>query len=214
MFDSRNPVQMTIMSGGEKRCVLRYPTDGEWCDASRKRRFVEQSLGRNKSQSRPVGFEEAAAEVFEKVRLDREGPPFDVAEAAAAIMKLEVVDVVDCEREGDEYRITLRCFAGQQEHEGKLVDVFQRVVHRLRIPLQADMLAHARAAIPPPVSWHRQRIFKAYLAPSGELWDKIGRAEAGYAEGSAVPITHKDAAVQELRAQFGMKEDDTDDPEL
>ena len=203
MFDSNKRFQVMILSGGEKRCLLRYPTDGEWIEAARKRRFVRRQLGRNKSQTSAVGFEQAAAELFAKVRADQDGEAFDEAEAAAAVMKLELVEAVECAREGDGFRVVLRCFIGQVEHEGSTVDAYQRVVHRLRIPFQADVLAYRRAAVPDAIEERGMATQHMLLEPAGTLWDKIGRAEAGYEPDSAVPITHKDAAVSSLLLQMG-----------
>ena len=215
MFDSRSEFAVEIMSGGEKRCTLQYPTDAMWCAVSRKRRVVESFLGRRKSQSRVVGGEAATAELFTKIRLDSlcaGRDEFDEAEACAAIDKLSRCQVLSCEREGNAYRVTMRVYAGMLEHEGQLRDAYQRVEHILRIPLQADSLAYSRAAVPPSTDGPNSREIRVYLEPSAEFWAKIGTAASGYAEGSSVPIVHKDSAIIALRQALDVGSED-DDPE-
>jgi len=85
-----------------------------------------------------------------------------------------------------------------------------QVVHLLKIPMQSDLMSFSRAAAPPIIEGRRSQEIRTYLEPSGELWDKIGRAEAGYAEKSAVPIVHKDAAITELLVQLNVEDEDQD----
>lgn len=200
MFNSKAEFEVPILSGGEKRCVLRYPTDAEWCEAARKRKVLRESIGRGKSQSRLLGAEASAADLFAKIRLDKDGAPFDEAEAAAAVAKLERCRIISCKREGDAFTIMMAVSGGQ-------------VVHRLKIPLQSDLMAFSRAAAPPIIDGRRSQEIRTFLEPSGELWAKIGTAESGYAEGSAVPITHKDAAITELLVQLDAADADESDPE-
>jgi hypothetical protein len=196
-FSSNAEFEIHILSGGEKRCILRWPTDDEWCQLTRKRKVLRESIGRGKSQSRVLGAEASAAELFTKVRIDQDGTPFDEAEASAAISKLERCRVVACEREGDAFRITMNVPGGA-------------VVHLVNIPLQSDLMAFSRAAAPPIIEGRRSQEIRTFLEPSGELWAKIGTAVSGYAEGSAVPIVHKDAAITELLQQMGAAEEDQD----
>jgi hypothetical protein len=199
MFNSQAEFQIKILSGGEKSCLLRWPTDREWADVTRKRKVFRESIGRGKSQSRVLGVESSAAELFAKIRLDQDGEVFDEAEASAAISKLERCRVVACEREGDAFRIAMAVPGGQ-------------VVHLVKIPLQSDLMAFSRAAAPPIIEGRRSQEIRTFLEPSGELWGKIGSAISGYAEGSTVPIIHKDAAITELLQQLGAA-DEEQDPE-
>ncbi len=201
MFNSQAEFEIPILSGGVKKCKLRFPTDAEWCEASRKRKVLRESIGRGKSQSRVLGTEASSAELFAKVRIDKDGAPFDGAEAGAAIARLERCSVIRSERDGDAFRVTMNVAGGQ-------------VVHLLKIPLQSDLLAFSRAAAPPIIEGRRSQEIRTYLEPSGELWGKIGRTESGYAEASAVPIIHKDAAITELLVQMDAVDGNDQDPEV
>jgi len=199
MFNSAAEFEIPILSGGVKKCVCRFPTDEEWCQLTRKRKVLRESIGRGKSQSRVLGAEASAAELFAKIRIDQDGQAFDEAEASAAISKLERCRVVSCEREGDAFRIIMNVPGGV-------------VVHLIKIPLQSDLMAFSRAAAPPIIEGRRSQEIRTFLEPSGELWAKIGTAVSGYAEGSTVPINHKDAAITELLTQLDAA-NEGEDPE-
>ena len=97
-FDASKEFVVPILSGGEKRCSVRFPTDEEWCGWARRQRSVRRVLGRGKSQTEEIGLGEVNAELFGKIRLDKDGPVFDEAEAGAVIGKLERAAVVATRR--------------------------------------------------------------------------------------------------------------------
>ena len=78
-----------ILSGGEKRCEVRFPTDDEWCSWARGQRTIRHFLGRGKSQSEDVDLPKINAELFAKIRIDKDGPEFDDAEAGMVIGRVE-----------------------------------------------------------------------------------------------------------------------------
>ena len=90
-----------ILSGGEKQCEVRYPTDEEWCAWARAQRTVRHFLGRGKSQSEDVDLPKINAELFRKIRIDQDGPAFDDAEAGVVIGRVERSQITGIEREGD-----------------------------------------------------------------------------------------------------------------
>jgi hypothetical protein len=64
VFDSTKPFVVPILSGGEKRCEVRYPTDDEWCAWARSQRTVRRFLGRGKSQSEDLDLPKINADLF------------------------------------------------------------------------------------------------------------------------------------------------------
>jgi hypothetical protein len=64
VFDATKPFVVPILSGGEKRCEVRYPSDLEWCDWARAQRTVRRFRGRGKSQSEDLDLPKARASVF------------------------------------------------------------------------------------------------------------------------------------------------------
>src|SRR5271157_5558530 len=85
MFDASKPFVVPILSGGEKSCEVRFPSDEEWCSWARQQRTVRHFLGRGKSQSEDVDLPKINAELFSKIRTDKDGPVFDEAEAGMVI---------------------------------------------------------------------------------------------------------------------------------
>ena len=78
-FDATKPFVVPILSGGEKSCEVRFPTDEEWCAWARAQRTVRHFLGRGKSHSEDVDLPKINAELFAKIRTDKDGPEFDDA---------------------------------------------------------------------------------------------------------------------------------------
>lgn len=195
MFDASKPFEVPILSGGEKRCEVRFPSDDEWCRWARAQRTVRHFLGRGKSQSEDVDLSKVNAELFAKIRTDNDGPEFDEAEAGMVIGRIERCTVANVEREGINYRIEIKVPGA-------------RVVHVLRMPTAKEMLDHERASTS-VVAARRSIETRAFLEPSGVLYDKLHISHDGYA--GAVPIVHKSAAVSEVIAQLGIEADD--DPE-
>jgi hypothetical protein len=195
MFDITKPFVVQILSGTEKRCEVRFPSDEEWCTWARAQRTVRHFLGRGKSQSQEVNLDQTNAELFGKIRLDQDGPEFDEAEAGLVIARIERATITSVEREGNNYRIEMKVPGA-------------RVVHVLRMPTAKEMQDHERASVS-VVAGRRSVETRAFLEPGGTLYDKLHVSHDGYA--GAVPIVHKSAAVSEVVAQLAIESDD--DPE-
>src|SRR5208282_5229061 len=89
-FDASKPFVVPILSGGEKSCEVRFPSDEEWCAWARAQRTVRHFLGRGKSQSEDVDLPKINAELFAKIRTDKDGDAeFDDAEAGMVIGRIE-----------------------------------------------------------------------------------------------------------------------------
>jgi hypothetical protein len=156
---------------------------------------VRHFLGRGKSQSEDVDLPKINAELFAKIRTDKDGPEFDDAEAGMVIGRIERCAVANVEREGINYRIEMKVPGA-------------RVVHVLRMPTAKEMQDHERSSTS-VVAARRSVETRAFLEPSGALYDKLHISHDGYA--GAVPIVHKSAAVSEVIAQLAIEADE--DPE-
>lgn len=192
VFDASKPFVVPILSGGEKRSEVRFPSDEEWCNWARAQRTVRHFLGRGKSQSQEVNLPQINAELFAKIRLDKDGPEFDEAEAGMVIGRIERCTVINVEREGINYRIEMKVPGA-------------RVVHVLRMPTAKEMQDHERASSS-TVAARRSIETRAFLEPSGVLYDKLHVSHEGYA--GTVPVVHKSAAVSEVIAQLAIEADE------
>ena len=190
-FDASKPFVVPILSGGEKTCEVRFPSDEEWCAWARAQRTVRHFLGRGKSQSEDVDLPKINAELFAKIRTDKDGPEFDDAEAGMVIGRIERCTIASVEREGINYRIGMKVPGA-------------RVTHVLRMPTAKEMQDHERASTS-VVAARRSVETRAFLEPSGALYDKLHVSHDGYA--GAVPIVHKSAAVSEVIGYLAIEGD-------
>ena len=175
VFDAAKPFVVPILSGGEKQCEVRFPTDEEWCSWARSQRTVRRFLGRGKSQSEDLDLPRINAELFAKIRTDKDGTEFDDAEAGMVIARIERSTVLGVEREGIDYRIDMKTPGA-------------RVTHVLRMPTAKEMQDHERASTS-VVAARRSVETRAFLEPSGALYDKLHVSHEGYA--GPVPIVHQ-----------------------
>ena len=206
MFDRSKEFVVKILSGGEKQCVVRFPTDEEWCERTRGQRAIRRQLGRGRAEYDTSNTEAADAALFLKIRVDEDGPEFDEAEGSYVVGRLERCQVLDVERIGDRFRIAMQVAGGE-------------VAHVLKIPAKRAAIEYGRASVRAIESRRSQEIRLA-LEPSAELWAKVYVDAEGYHPASgeeiaaAVPIVHKDVAVVELLAAVEAAQDEDDpDPE-
>lgn len=199
MFDSRAEFVVKILSDGERSATVAFPSDTLWCERSRKRVIIRHVLSANKTQSDVPAALSADAELFRLVCKNGDADGWNEAEASAVIDRLETCRVIDVERAGNEISVEMKVPGG-------------RVTHRLQIPNQKDVREYGAAAVHSVVCRHHAED-RVRLEPSGELWAQCkGRAE-GYADGSDVPIIHKDVAVVEMLSIMRAALEETDPEE-
>jgi len=195
MFDSNRQYEIRIPSGTMKKCVLRFPSDQELIERTRAQKTIRRQVGRNTETSAP-GAPAVNLELFQKIRIDTDGQSFDEHEATAALARLERIEILDCERAGDTFTVRMNVPGGE-------------VTHALRMPTQADISAYARSSVRRQEG-RREVTTVVDLAPAGALWQKLAAGTTGYAEGSAVPICHQDAALVEVLSEIDRATEDAD----
>jgi hypothetical protein len=192
VFDGSKRFRVPILSGMRKECEVRYPTDAEWCERARKFRSVRRFLGRGKSEQQSINSDAINLDLFERIRLDKDGPAFDGSEAAAVLSKLDRVSVDSCEREGDAFRVTLRVPGAVTEHF-------------VRMPTSREMDQHSVASVK-VVGERKAQEVREFLEPSGELYDAMHKDHSGY--NGPVPIVHKVAVVAEVLIQMAAEDEE------
>jgi hypothetical protein len=198
-FNTKAEFDIPILSDGEKRAVVKWPPDALWCERSRKRVIVRHVLSAQKTQSDVPAALTADAELFRAICKNGDADNFNEAEASAIIDRLETCRVIDTVRAGNEISVEMKVPGG-------------RVTHRLQIPNQKDVREYGAAAVRSVICRHHIED-RVRLEPSGDLWAQCkGRAE-GYAEGSDVPIIHKDVAVVEVLSLLRAATEESDPEE-
>ena len=89
-----------------KTAFLELPTNEQMVERLDQQKSVRRSLGRRKSQTEYTPDTKADLDLFNKIRIDKDGPAFDEYEAANALGKLTSAEVTGCDREGEEYAQT------------------------------------------------------------------------------------------------------------
>ena len=171
-----------------KTAQLRLPTNEEMLERLDQQKSIRRTIGRRKSQTEFVPNLKADLDLFNKIRLDKDGAEFDEFEAGNAISKLSFCEVTDCQRAGDEYRIVLRTPFGE-------------TVHMLKIPTQRDITVYRRTVVSSTDLPHGQEELRYRIEPAVDLYDSVVTKIEGYAASfkpADVPPHHKSAVIVEL----------------
>jgi hypothetical protein len=171
-----------------KTAFLRLPTNQEMLERLDQQKSIRRTIGRRKSQTEFVPNLKADLDLFNKIRLDKDGAEFDEFEAGNAISKLSFCEVTDCQRAGDEYRVTLRTPFGE-------------TVHMVKIPTQRDITVYRRTVVSSTDLPHGQEELRYRIEPAVDLYDSVVTKIEGYAapiKPADVPPHHKSAVVVEL----------------
>lgn len=171
-----------------KTAQLRLPTNEEMLERLDQQRSIRRTIGRRKSQTEFVPNLKADLDLFNRIRLDKDGAEFDEFEAGNAISKLSFCEVTDCQRAGDEYRVILRTPFGD-------------TVHMVKIPTQRDITVYRRTVVSSTDLPHGQEELRYRIEPAVDLYDSVVTKIEGYAASikpADVPPHHKSAVVVEL----------------
>jgi hypothetical protein len=171
-----------------KTAFLRLPTNQEMLERLDQQKSIRRIIGRRKSQTEFVPNLKADLDLFTKIRLDKDGAEFDEFEAGNAISKLTFCEVTDCQRAGDEYRVTLRTPFGE-------------TIHQVKIPTQRDITVYRRTVVSSIDLPHGQEELRYRIEPCVGLYDSVVTKIEGYAgslKSADVPPHHKSAVVVEL----------------
>ena len=171
-----------------KAAFVRLPTSDEMLARLDAQKTIRRDLGRRKSQTEYVPNPAADLVLFNKIRLDKDGPEFDEYEATDAINKLTYAEVTACERAGEEYNVTLRTAFGD-------------TTHTLRGPTRRDIMLYRRSVVAATDLPHGQSELRFRTEPAIDLYNAVAAKIAGYAEGitpADVPPHHMSAVVVEL----------------
>ena len=190
-----------VIANPPKTAVLRLPTNAELMAYLGKQRSRYKDLGRRKGQPVPVSTGKADLELFTKLRLAGTGEPFDEFEAGTAINKMMRQRIIDCERVGQSYKISLET-------------VFGTTVHVIGIPTEKDMDAYLRNFMVPTDLPHgvTERRFPPEVPVN--LYDACIESVSGYIPRITkldVPPNHKASVCMELASALN-EQGAVDDP--
>lgn len=163
---------------GLESADVRWPTDQEWCNRTRRLKIVQTNLGRGKFRTDAENAQKVNSDLFRAIC----GSETDVdeAEASYVIDQLERCSVDSVDLDG-------QCFNVKLTAQGRF-----ETAHRLKAPRQKLIVEYRRSLLDETFGRGKSEI-RSKLEPAGDLYDAIHESHDGY-EGE-VPIIHKQAVV-------------------
>jgi hypothetical protein len=195
-FNTGAVFTVPLISGTRQEIPVNWPPDAKWADKARRVRIVEREIGRGKVDREVVGAEEACLDLYNALRADG-SPDLDQFEARAVVDQLEATEIIDVQRDGDTFTVTMEAHGCD-------------LTHQLRTPTQRQMHEFNRARLKSTPT-RRAREIRFDLAPAGVLYDAIAISATGYA--AAIPLPHKFAVVTELLDEIDRELSADADPE-
>lgn len=181
MFDTKAIIEFEIPTPeGPKLAKLRFPTDEEWADRSRRKRVMQRNLGRGQTQIEPIDYSSVDAELFAAIRQEGSAD-LDAYEAQMMLERISYAEVIDLEHQGGQYRVTLATAAGD-------------ATHVVRVPSAKEIMEYRRTfarVVDKP--YGRQEIV-INLPAAGACYNALAVSTEGYK--STVPLPHKSAVVR------------------
>lgn len=169
-----------------KSCDLRFPTDAEWRERSRKICFVTTPSGHDRSRTEETGEDAANLALFQSIRQDQ-GEPFDESEASRMIESITRCTVLESGLVDDRFAVRLLLFSRME------------VVHLVKIPSAKQERTYRREVLNRETVGRHGRVESRINPAAGEkLYDALEPEARGYAEGASVPLLHKTTVIGEL----------------
>ncbi len=185
-FDTTQVFIVEIQSGARRSATLKYPTDAQWVARTNAQKIIRTDLGRGKSSSKSTPLESWDQTLFTERLQGEPTLPFDEYEASMAIDRLARAEVIESELVGDDStRVKISVFG---DREAEFI---------MRNPRRRQIVEYGRAAVT-FMSTAKGGETRLSLEPSGRLFDELLVKSTGYAEGSVIPIIHKDVVVVEV----------------
>jgi hypothetical protein len=174
-----------VIQNPQKTALVRLPTSPEILTYLSAQRSLYRDLGRRMGEGEDVPTPKADLALFSAIRVDKDGPEFDEAEAAYALELILRCSVTKCETVGSNYEVGLGTIFGPTRHI-------------VSIPYRKDMAEYRRDMYKPRDLPHglEERRFPPEVPV--KLYDKIAQSSTGYAADTEVPPHHKRAVVIEV----------------
>lgn len=132
MFDSTREYVFKSLDDS-KTIAVSFPTDEQLVQRMAKSKTQVRSIGRGKTVTESNGNEKIDLDLFNKIKT-AESTDLDEYEAARVINRLTRVEVLEAQREGNQYTVTLDVPGGQ-------------TIHTVRMPSAKQVMNYKRAVV-------------------------------------------------------------------
>jgi hypothetical protein len=181
MFDSTTEIELS-MDNGQRKVVVRWPTDAEWVDRVRLRKFTIRRLGRGVSENVPPEPIESDVKLYQAIALNG-APPVTPAEAGFLLDQISQASVTGVRVEGEEAIVDLQILTGE-------------AVHRMQLPKMDRVQQFRRSAFRLFDLPYGQQQFQINVDAGGRLYDDCHGSSVDYV--GPVPVVHKDAVARSV----------------
>ena len=194
MYEIKESIEIIVPSpdteSGEKLCIVRQPTAEEWSARYQQRINVIKNLGNGVTQSEVLNREKADATLLKAIQQNKD-VTFDDSEAIAIIEQLANCDVVNIEKIGRSYEITLQTILGD-------------VVHQIKVPYHKDLRKATEGIVKARGGKFNTTMLHMNLVPAAELYDSHAEKIEGYdtENPKEVPIVHKYKVVDVIQGEI------------
>lgn len=197
VFDLNQPIKAKVVRPeGDAIIEIKFPSDEQWIERSRRRKIKSRNLGNGKVQSIPQGPDPHDAELVNSLRIEGCAVEVDMYEAKRILDKISMATFEEePSREGANLRIPMKALG-------------VGTVHFLRVPTERDRNDFMELAGVPGVSHGNIDIYGFNLGGAAVVYDKLKQNAHGYA--GAVPVVHK-LAIINAAFEFIDKELEGDD---
>jgi hypothetical protein len=168
------PAIPVVIQNPHKVAALRLPTSEEVAAYTSSMRQLVRRIGR-RSEDQTINNAEAERKFFDFMRLDKSGDEFDEAEVRHAIDLVLRHTVIDCQRDGDLYVITVATLWGN-------------TVHTCRIPTTRELASYREGVIKSRDLPHNVEERRFPPDVPAKFYDSIITAVDGYAPQFNVPV--------------------------
>ncbi len=181
LFDLEKPIKAKVVRpDGDVLITLRYPSNEQWIERSRRRKIRTRNLGGGKSQSIPQSPDPQDAELVNSLRID-ESPEVDEYEAKRILDSLGSVQIdEEPVREGSIIRVPMRA---------RGIDL----VHALRIPTERERGSFLESSGIPVISHGSIDTYGFNLGAAEATYRQLCQESIGYK--GMVPVPHMLAAI-------------------
>jgi len=191
MYDLSENIDLVIPSpDGEKICSVRQPTADEWITRFKTRINIIRNLGNGVTQSDVQNREKADMALLAAIQQNKE-VVFDEAEAVTVIDQLATCDVVNVEKVGKSYEITLQTILGD-------------VTHTVRSPYHKELKKTTDAIVKARGGRFNTTTLHMDIAPAAELYDSHIEKIEGYniEDKALIPLVHKYKVIDVLQGEI------------
>jgi hypothetical protein len=196
-FDINQPVKLKVIRpDGDVTITLRFPTDEEWIERSRRRKIRSRNLGNGKTQSIQNPPDSHNAELVNGLRVG-ECAEVDLHEAKRILDRISTAAIDgDITREGANLRIPL-----------KILGV--STVHIIRIPTERERGEFLQMSGVPTISQGNIDTYGFNLGGAADLYPKLRKDAIGYT--GNVSVVHA-LAILNAAFEFIDQEIEGEDP--